>query len=189
MTRVLCIAAHPDDEILGVGGTLLRHKNKGDEVSVALCYPCRVGSEEIDEAAVRMNLTYRAYVEDIDALVAEVQPTIVYTHSAADLHSDHRALIERVMVACRPQSGVRSLYCFETPSATDWGVRPFIPQHFVDITDTMEAKDYAMEAYATELRDYPYPRNIDSLDHRAAFWGQRVGVDYAEAFEVIRSCW
>ena len=186
--RVLCIAAHPDDEILGVGGTLLRHKNAGDEVNVALCYPCRVGSEEIDEAAVRMNLTYRAYVEDIDALVAEVQPTIVYTHSAADLHSDHRALLERVMVACRPQSGVRSLYCFETPSATDWG-RPFIPQRFVDITATLEEKDYAMEAYESELRDYPHPRNIDSLDNRAAYWGQRIGVDYAEAFEVIRECW
>ena len=187
--RVLCIAAHPDDEILGVGGTLLRHKNKGDEVSVALCYPCRVGDDEIKEASSHMGIPYHYYVDYVQKLVDEVHPDIVYTHSGADLHSDHRDLLQRVMVACRPLSGVRGLYCFETPSATDWGPRPFIPQKFVDITATVDGKVYAMEAYESELRDYPHPRNIDSLDTRAGYWGQRVGVDYAEAFEVVRECW
>ena len=189
MTRVLCIAAHPDDEVLGVAGTLLRHKAAGDEVTVALCYPCRVGDDEVGEASGRLGILYRYYIEDIDALVSEVQPDIVYTHSRADLHEDHQETLQRTLVACRPQSGVRGLYSFETPSATDWSGVPFIPQKFVDITETVEHKMHAMEAYGSELRDLPHPRNIDSLYHRALYWGQRAGVDYAEAFEVIRECW
>ena len=40
MTRVMCIASHPDDEVLGVGGTLLRHIAEGDEVTVVLMHHC-----------------------------------------------------------------------------------------------------------------------------------------------------
>ena len=50
--KVLCIVAHPDDEVLGVGGTLARHANKGDDVHVCILAD-GVGSrhEEIDEEA------------------------------------------------------------------------------------------------------------------------------------------
>jgi len=186
--NVLCISAHPDDEILGIGGTLLKHLADGDSVTVALCYPCRVGGAVIAEAQRRMGLPYQQQVEDIDKLVASVQPDTVYMHSAADLHHEHQELIQRTLVACRPQSGVRNLYAFETPSATDWGRRPFVPQRFVDITATIDQKLEAMAAYESELRDPPHPRSLDALRVRAAYWGQRVGVAYAEPFEVIRSC-
>jgi len=195
VTRVLCIAAHPDDEVLGVAGTLLRHKAAGDEVYIAILYDCKTRTAEDQrtqsvEAANRLGIDYNAKaVDDLDALVAEYRPDVVYTHSRADLHEDHQETLQRTLVACRPQSGVRGLYSFETPSATDWSGVPFIPQKFVDITETVEHKMHAMEAYGSELRDLPHPRNIDSLYHRALFWGQRAGVDYAEAFEVIRECW
>jgi len=193
MTRVLCIASHPDDEVLGVGGTLLRHKAAGDLVWIVLANRCRTESEvESREAEQRMGIAYERLWESgrtIADAVIDYIPDVVYTHSDADLHHDHRDALYQALVACRPQSGVRTIYSFETPSATDWSGRPFDPHHFVDIKATIEDKDHAMEAYESELRDYPHPRNIDSLDNRAAYWGQRVGVDYAEAFEVIRECW
>ena len=193
MTRVLCIAAHPDDEILGVGGTLLRHKAKDDMVWVVLANRCRTDSElESREAESRLGVEYERLWEtgrSVEDAVIDYIPDVVYTHSGADLHEDHRALLDRVLVACRPQSGVRGLYAFETPSATDWSGRDFTPRLFVDITETVEGKEHAMEAYASELRELPHPRNIDSLYHRALYWGQRAGVEYAEAFEVIRECW
>jgi len=195
MSRVLCIAAHPDDEVLGVGGTLLRHKVQGDEVSVALLYECEARTAEEQRlqsiaAATSMDIPYNAYaIHDLDAYVLDYRPDIVYTHSRADLHQDHQDALQRALVACRPQSGVRAIYSFETPSATDWSGVDFQPRLFVKITSTIGAKMRAMRAYDSEMRDPPHPRNIHSLYARAEYWGQRAGVDYAEAFEVIRECW
>lgn len=191
--RVLCVASHPDDEVLGVGGTLLKHKAAGDEVVVALLYRCRDESDaESDEAARRMGVKYdrlyRTEVFDLEHIVSLHRPDIVYTHSRADLHADHQDALQRTLVACRPQSGVRAIYSFETPSATDWSGVPFTPQRFVDITRELQRKLHAMDAYQSELRENPHPRNTNALAARAEYWGQRVGVQWAEAFEVIREC-
>jgi hypothetical protein len=59
----------------------------------------------------------------------------------------------------------------------------------VDISTTLRDKLWAMAAYASELRDYPHPRNGKSLRYRASTWGQHAGFAYAEAFEVIRERW
>lgn len=191
--RVLCIASHPDDEVLGVGGTLLRHRAEGRPVWVVLANRCRTESEaESHEAEARMGIEYERLWETertVTDVVNDYMPDIVYTHSLADLHHEHRALHEQVLIATRPGSGVRAIYAFETPSATDWGMRPFIPQRFIDITDVVEEKMHIMEAYASELRAVPHPRGIDSLYSRGIYWGQRAGLDYAEAFEVIRQVW
>jgi LmbE family N-acetylglucosaminyl deacetylase len=122
----------------------------------------------------------------IAAIVDAFGPSIVYTHSSADLHHEHREVHERVLVACRPQSGVKSIYAFETPSATEWGVRPFTPTRFVDISATFNKKLRAMHAYESEMREFPHPRSERGLISRADHWGMFAGVDCAEAFEVVR---
>jgi LmbE family N-acetylglucosaminyl deacetylase len=193
MTTVLAIVAHPDDEVLGVGGTLLRHKRLGHEVSVVMLYDCAVRPIETqraqaDESSRRLGIPIDG-VRDLDAHVADLRPDVVYTHSAADLHHEHLDTLYRAMVACRPQSGVRGLYAFETPSATDWSGRDFGPRLFVDISETIEPKLWALGAYESELRDLPHPRDPDGLRQRAGYWGQRAGLDAAEAFEVLRECW
>jgi LmbE family N-acetylglucosaminyl deacetylase len=187
--RVLCVAAHPDDEVLGPGGTLLRHKAEGDEVAVVLTAECRVaGTVESHEAEARMGIEYHRHWDTdlVETVVKSFAPDIVYTHWRGDLNRDHREIHERVLVACRPQSGVREVYAFDTASSTEWGIEPFVPDHFVDITETIDDKLYAMEAYASELRPYPHPRNIERLTERAAYWGQVAGVNRAEAFKTIR---
>jgi LmbE family N-acetylglucosaminyl deacetylase len=60
------------------------------------------------------------------------------------------------------------------------------PNHFVDVTGTLDIKIAAMECYETELRDYPQPRSARSLRERAAFWGSQVGRLAAEPFRVLR---
>ena len=187
--RVLCVASHPDDEVLGPGGTLLRHAAEGDEVSVILQTECRPESTlESIEAQARMGAVYhrrwQAPQGSLDDLVAVTKPDIVYTHWRGDLNADHRALHERVLVACRPQSGVREVYAFDTASSTEWGMEPFAPDTFVDID--LEAKLHAMEAYASELREPWHPRNLSALRDRASYWGQHAGMEHAEAFRTIR---
>lgn len=189
----MCVAAHPDDEVLGVGGTLLRHIAAGDEVRVVLAHRCRTDSElESREAERRMGAPYERLWEtsrSIGDAVSGFMPELVYTHAAADLHHEHQDVMQRTLVACRPLSGVRTLLAFETPSATDWSGRPFLPQRFHDIDDVIEDKLHVWGAYASEARAQPHPRNDDALYTRAMFWGQRVGIDFAEAFEVVRDRW
>ncbi len=185
--RVLCLAAHPDDEILGPGGTLLRHKAAGDDVEAVLMYPCRVGLEEVATAALRLGFPVTSmYGIDPEDIVAAATPDIVYTHWRGDLNRDHRELHERVLVACRPQSGVKAIYAFDTASSTEWGIEPFVPDTFVDIRDTWVRKMQALAAYESELRPPPHPRNKGSLITRAGYWGQHAGLEYAEAFVTIR---
>jgi len=216
--NVLVIAAHPDDELLGVGGTIARHADDGDEVV------CVVASEGAstrygDGAAETLESCGRAaaailgarelrflgmrdqhldaqpvltVIQAIENVVDELEPDVVYTHHWGDVNRDHRVLSEAVMVACRPIGDrfPRSVYLFETPSSTEWSWpdanAAFVPNHFVDITSTIDRKLAAMACYTSELRPAPHPRSLEALRSRAAYWGQVVTRAYGEAFVVGR---
>ena len=96
------------------------------------------------------------------------------------------------MVACRPIGDryPRRVLCFETPSSSEWSSPDpslvFAPNHFVDVSTTIDRKLEAMARYKTELRPAPHPRSLESLRARAQYWGQIVSVAYAEPFVVVR---
>lgn len=127
-------------------------------------------------------------IKAVEALIAEKQPETVFTHHAGDVNIDHRRIHEAVVTACRPQHGhpVKTLLCFEVPSSTEWqlpcSAPVFAPNWFVDISDTLERKLAALDAYAAELRDWPHPRSRQAVEHLAHWRGAIVGVDAAEAF-------
>ena len=85
--------------------------------------------------------------KDVERLVEEFRPEIVYTHHGGDLNYDHRATHEAVVIACRPKPKhpVRELYFFEIASSTEWAVPgslpPFLPHMFVDISKYASAWD------------------------------------------------
>ncbi|HBR97492.1 MAG TPA: GlcNAc-PI de-N-acetylase [Gammaproteobacteria bacterium] len=147
---VLIVAAHADDEALGVGGTLARHAAAGDSLACVLMTD-GVGARGDDRDA---EITRRQHARDdaakilgiqqfeqhnfpdnqldsvpllqlvqaVEAVIATHQPTVVYTHYAHDLNIDHRRTFQATLTACRPQAGhpVRAIYSFEVPSATEW---------------------------------------------------------------------
>jgi LmbE family N-acetylglucosaminyl deacetylase len=216
--RVLVIAAHPDDELLGLGATVARHVEDGDEVTVVIVSEGATsrydqGAEgtlrDAAGAAARTlgvgDLRFLGMRDQyldagpilevtrpIEKVVSEVRPEVVYTHHWGDLNRDHRVVSEAAMVACRPvgDGAPRRLYCFETPSSSEWSSTDlslaFVPNVFVDATVTIEKKLAAMARYATEVRPAPHPRALESLRARARYWGQIVGKAYAEAFVLVR---
>lgn len=131
-------------------------------------------------------------VQDIERVLAQCSPTVVYTHHAGDVNIDHARTHHAVIAACRPQPGrgIRRLLFFETPSSTEWrppGSLPvFAPNWFMDISDTLEAKLEAMRAYACELREFPHPRSLAAIEHLARWRGASSGLAAAEAFELGR---
>ncbi len=145
--RVLVIAAHMDDEVLGVGATIARHVRSGDRVTV--CIAChRAYDHQIDPLLVRQEqasakqaaraLGYQDLrflglhderlderlidvIVPLEACVRKVRPTIVYTHHRGDSNQDHRAVYQATLIACRSLSKpkTRRLLAYEVPSSTD----------------------------------------------------------------------
>jgi methionyl-tRNA formyltransferase/LmbE family N-acetylglucosaminyl deacetylase len=215
--RVLVIAAHPDDEILGAGGTVIRHFKSGDEVrALIVCSadPIRYRTGEHDQPADAERASYYlggrtaglgfpdqrldagSNLELIQALEGQVQefkPDIVYTHHWGDVNADHVRIAEAVDVATRPFAApwLRRLYAFETPSSSEWTAssrnRPFTPNAFSDISGELDRKLDAMRCYRSELRPYPHPRSLRSLRERAAFWGSVANMSAAEPLMLLRA--
>jgi LmbE family N-acetylglucosaminyl deacetylase len=133
-----------------------------------------------------------AVIQRVEAHIERWQPTVVYTHHVGDVNVDHQVLHHAVVTACRPQPGrsVERLLFFEVASSTEWqppgsGV-PFQPNWFVDISETLDAKLAALEAYRAEMRGWPHPRSLRAVEHMARWRGSSVGVAAAEAFGLGR---
>jgi two-component system response regulator HydG len=194
---VLAIGAHPDDVEIGAAGTLVAHRAAGDQVAIlTLSRGSRGGDQarrarESQEAAGVIGA--RLFLDDlddtriaegdptigvIDRVIAEIQPTIVYTHSVHDVHQDHRNVHRAAMVACRR---VGRVYCFQSPSATV----DFRPTHFVPIDEHVERKLKAIDTFGSQtgVRDYLEP---DLISSTARYWSRYCAGRYAEAFEAIR---
>ena len=84
---------------------------------------------------------------------------------------------------------MKEIYVFEVLSSTEWntpGVEFFSPNVFIDITDYIDLKKQVLEVYSEEMRQSPHSRSVDNALRLNALRGNSVGVDYAEAFELIR---
>ena len=130
-------------------------------------------------------------VQPIEKFIESLHPEIIYTHHYGDLNIDHRLTHQAVLTACRPVPGasVKEILAFEVLSSTEWqspSLMPFIPNVYVDISDFMQHKISAVEAYAIEMRASPHSRNIRNVEYLARYRGNSIGVDAAEAMMLVR---
>ena len=131
-------------------------------------------------------------IQKIESIILKIKPEIIYTHHHGDLNIDHRLTHNAVLTVCRPVPGccVKRILCFETPSATEWQSpvfnQPFTPNWFEDVSQTFDVKLKALEAYESEMRNWPHSRSIESVQNLARWRGASVGVEAAEAFMLIR---
>jgi LmbE family N-acetylglucosaminyl deacetylase len=131
-------------------------------------------------------------IRRLEPIIGMLQSDTIYTHHNGDLNVDHRITHQAVMTACRPMPGstVREIYAFEVMSSTEWATptaEPFLANHFVDITNYLDTKLRALQAYKVEMRDAPHSRSVDHLDHLARHRGHTVGLAAAEAFVTVRT--
>ena len=126
----------------------------------------------------------------IEKFLADVVPSVVYTHHAGDLNIDHSVVARAVLTACRPlpESKIVEILAGEVNSSTEWGAAPdqMAATEFIDIGGILERKLKALECYKSELRDWPHPRSLKAVEALARWRGAQVGLDAAEAFTLIR---
>lgn len=212
MSNVLIVAAHPDDELLGVGGIIKKHSISGDHVRVvimcegeSLRYGIDVGQNEATKRAAKILGIEKVYslgypdqkldtysltdlITPLEEISCEFKPNVIYCQSACDANRDHKILFEAANIAFRPNSEwISEFFSFYTASSTEWGVpRNFIPDTWIDISDVLDYKIEAFEQYVSEVREYPHPRSSDSLKYQAYFWGNQCCINAAEVLMTIR---
>lgn len=211
--RVLVIAAHPDDELLGVGGTIALHVDRGESVTSVVFSASDLIHEQGAVRETRMETMEAARVlgvEDIrlldfpdqgldrfslvdiiaplERIVSEVRPQVVYVQYGYDINRDHQILFQAALVATRPlEAFIEGIYTFDTASSTEWAFpRTFVPDTWVDISTTLQRKLDAMACYRSELREWPHPRSLHALKVRAEAAGSQVCSQAAECFMTVR---
>ena len=213
--RVLVVAAHPDDEILGCGGTLLKHKEMGDTIFACIVTKAHtslwtdeykqkklVEAQEVDNL-IGFEERYYCHLPTlhlssqptlkvngtINEVVQAVKPDIIYTHHEHDVNKDHGLVYEAVMAATRPIEDRIKVCCFETLSSTEWSNKPFQPNYYVNIDSYIDKKIEAFCKYESEVKQYPHPRSPEGIRILSQKRGIDVCVKHAEAFIVVRDYW
>ncbi|MFZ1086547.1 MAG: PIG-L deacetylase family protein [Terracidiphilus sp.] len=217
--RVLVIAPHADDEVLGAGGTIARFTDEGAEVSVIVLtggFPPDFAEEEEDlirreavrahdilkvkktiyldfPAAALDTVAHRELNYALSLLYKRICPTIVFVPFLGDVHLDHQAAFQSAMVMCRPTGGhlPHSVLAYETISETNWNASPvtpgFLPNTYVDISDYLETKLAAFQAYASQVCPFPHERSLETMRALAVMRGSTVHLKAAEAFVALRN--
>ncbi len=149
MKKILVIAPHPDDETIGCGGTLLRHRDNGDEISCAVMTKLRSGPQA-DEELVKIKqqeiekvkkiyqfkfykaLDYQpseldkqpfnSLVSEVSNLFSKVQPEIIYIPYTNDVHTDHQVVSKAVISSSKwfRSNSIKEINMYETLSETNF---------------------------------------------------------------------
>ena len=217
--NVLVIAPHPDDEILGCGGTILRHAAQGDSLAwiivTSILEEFGFSSEqvknrqqEIKKIAKRAGIkkiyqlgfpttnlhsgNLPEMIQKISQIFMEFQPDRIYIPNRSDVHSDHRLTFEATIPCTKSfrHPYIKQILMYETLSETEFAPplpeKTFLPNYFINITEYLTQKQEIMTIYRSELGPHPFPRNSKNMEALALIRGATAGVQYAEAFQVIK---
>jgi len=208
--KILVISVHPDDEVLGMGGTIKKLSRKNE---INLCvisegataqYKNKKMIKVRKDACLRCgkklgikNFYFLNYPDmmldsipqlkinrEIEKIIKKFKPEIVYTTPPNDLNKDHQKVFESTLVATRPTgNSVKRLLCYEIPGVTKY---PFKPTTYENIFNEIDDKIDAFKAYKTEVEDFPHPRSIEAIENLSIMRGIESGLKRAEAFMLIR---
>ena len=209
--RILVVAVHPDDETLGCGGTLLKHKSKKDEINWLICTTIdkqknnyQIREKEINKVSKLYgfnsvhNLRLKTMrvdeysksilIEKISKVINTVKPNSIYLPFKSDIHSDHRNIFE-ASYSCTKSFRypfIKKIYMMETLSETEYAPSlkedSFIPNTFVDISAYMNKKIKLMQIYKNEFGNHPFPRSEKNIRALGTLRGATCGYEYAESF-------
>jgi len=215
MNKVLVIAVHPDDETLGCGGTLLKHKDNGDEIHWLICTQTDPKEEFFKTRESEIKKVFEQYefdsihklclnsvhvdeysmselVEKISKVIQDIKPTILYLPFKGDVHSDHRSIFQATYSCTKSfrYPYIKKIYMMEVLSETEFAPSTkedsYIPNVFVDISEYIEKKIDIMKIYDSEIAEHPFPRSERNLRALATLRGATAGCEFAESFILLK---
>lgn len=207
--KILAIGAHFDDVELGCGGTLLKHRDKGDDITILVLTHSGYNSpsgkfyRKKEEARMEgemsakilgakllclnleptMLIPTEKLVLQIEESVNKINPDRVYTHQPNDSHADHATTGYVSLRACRKCDEVllfRSNWYIMDNAQDD--------NFYVDISDFIEQKDKLIRLFESEMKKVNYSW-IDFVKKQNGANGAKVDVSYAETFHLVKMFW
>lgn len=205
--NILAIGAHFDDVEIGCGGSLLKFKENGHKIHIivitdseysnfdgsiirtkeqALCEGTATATMLGISSFVAMGYRCKEVkcefplIEGLNYLINRVDPDLIFTHWTGDLHEDHHEVARASLVAARHYPCVL-MY------RSNWyhSNETFNGRFYIDITNSMDDKANLMRTHKAEYNKRGEPW-IDFMKSRAREAGLRMGIQYAEEFEVFK---
>lgn len=211
--NVLAIGAHPDDIEFGCFGTLKKHIDDGDTVTLVVMTKSDVKDAYTQEVTRDANTSLEEVInaakalsspeliiggfEDtkipfdsksvafLERIIKERNIDIIYTHWGGDTHQDHINTLSATMAAARL---VKNVLCYEQVPLPRITTTYPVANYYVDITNTIDNKMDACAAHKSQIDKFN-KHGFDMLDNvltLAKFRGNQCGVKYAEAFNVLK---
>lgn len=148
-SKILVIAPHPDDETLGAGGTILKHKAQGDKIYWLILTSIHTkygwNSKRVTQRQLEIQKVGEAYqfdgiykldfpttkldelpmgkmIDKISSVINEIEPSIVYLQNRSDIHSDHRVAFDATMACTKSfrYPFIKRILMYETITETDF---------------------------------------------------------------------
>jgi LmbE family N-acetylglucosaminyl deacetylase len=223
LRRILVIAPHADDEVLGAGGLMALASRAGAQVNVVFMAVDGLkhwGHEgvtnvdqrvaEIEAVADRVGFEWeivykgRDLIEQLDTVSQREmvnyfedaynrhRPDVLLLPDFHDFDQDHRATYRAAFAAARPipqslnKFFPKNVLTYEIPKII-WSDQAFRPTMYLDISEVIDVKLDGVRLYPTQLREPPHIRSIENVRALAYLRGSEIGVEYAEAYSVLRS--
>jgi len=209
--NILIVVAHPDDETMGMGGTI-KKLSKNNEIT--LCVMSDGASTQYNDKKMikirqdsckkagkilgisrfyfldfpDMKLDSIPHVEmnkELEKIIKKVNPKILYSTPYNDLNKDHSKVFDSCSVVSRPLSSkIKQFLCFEIAGRNN---TQFNPNTYIDISKELSFKIKAFKQYKSEVNPFPHPRSTKFIESLSHVRGVESGLKNAEAFELIRN--
>ena len=213
MKHVMAVGAHPDDIEFGCGGTLLKHKKRGDKV----IYVCMTDTQSVDKTTNKVIRSHKQLkdetqcaadalgvdeihylpfedlnvpfsiesVSELEKLIKKYEIDTIYTHWTGDSNQDHIATFKATRAAARY---VPNVYCYEPIPIPRLSENLMSINYYVNIDTTFDQKIVAAECNKSQFKKYKEVRFdvTENLTTLAKYRGIQACCKYAEGFQIIK---
>jgi len=211
--NILVLAAHPDDETLGCGGSIAKFSHEGANIHL-MTFTDGVNArkeknsknrndrlESISKVLGIKSFSHGDFPDnEMDSiplldlckyieLNCPFDPDLIFTHYSGCLNIDHELIYRATLTAFRPQSGNKqTILSYFVASSTDYNPKSnFKGNLYIELSKLEVSKKMeALKLYDEEVRPYPHTRSYDNVLNLMRTWGCEVGIGHSEKFELVR---